>query len=715
MNDLASALFWSAVQATAIAAAALVLERWAARQGPRAGSWVALTGLILIAVLLPLAFFGLPHWVNGGVTDSSREIVGPSTPNVTGHGGGGEFAMLGSGGKITPTDGASPAPGFAWRLIWRRAHSLVKSWSDSSPFGHPLASRVWCLTWLSGTTWCLLQLAIGLWGVRRGRQLGVQVLDPMVVELVESLRSACGARKPIEVRELPGLEGSAAAAVGWRRPLVLLPVDWRSWNPVELRAVLAHEVAHLAHCDYAAGIAARVSLALHAYHPLVHWIAARLQLQQELAADALAARLAGGSREYLLALSRLALALGNRRLARPARTFLPTKGQLIRRIEMLKEEGHRKNQPLPWTARASTIVVLAALGIAVALVRGPRTSRADDAPARSMQNPVTSSTPSSPAASAKEFDLSFVPESAKGLVAIHPSAIFGVEGMKPYAAKINAMLRQEFGDNLPPLESIEQATFEIRVLPRDKAKNQQGRMQTGDGMLRTRDGSDWPSAVKRIAAVFYGRRQALTEVRLAGKTYFKSTVTNPGKPDVAVYFYCPDPRTVFWTAREENVRRLVEHGSLRRPEFVAGDDWKEVGHGLVAYALDTRDEKWRLDVANDEPDDLLVAPLLLKPRRWVAGVDYTDRMTVRAYAACASKTECEAVAKAVEAFVARSQPAVASWPKAEASEQRSIARVAGALLRSCQVQRSESTVEVSAQTKGTIEDLAWFFMALTTG
>ena len=53
--------------------------------------------------------------------------------------------------------------------------------------------------------------------------------------------------------------------------------------------MLAHELAHVRRTDYLAGLLARLGVALHFYHPLVYWLAARLHLQQELAADALAA------------------------------------------------------------------------------------------------------------------------------------------------------------------------------------------------------------------------------------------------------------------------------------------------------------------------------------------------------------------------------------------------------------------------------------------
>src|SRR5258708_36844007 len=98
--------------------------------------------------------------------------------------------------------------------------------------------------------------------------------------------------------------------------------------------VLAHEIAHIARHDFATLIAAQVAVVLHFYHPLVHWLAARLRLEQELAADAAAARLTGGQRTYLTTLAGMALRQSDCPLAWPARTFLPTPGTFMRGIEI---------------------------------------------------------------------------------------------------------------------------------------------------------------------------------------------------------------------------------------------------------------------------------------------------------------------------------------------------------------------------------------------
>jgi beta-lactamase regulating signal transducer with metallopeptidase domain len=128
----------------------------------------------------------------------------------------------------------------------------------------------------------------------------------------------------VEIRESPEL--TAPAMAGWRSAVILLPEEWRSWDGDERRAVLAHELAHVCRDDYITGVVARAAVALYFFHPLVHWLAARLRLEQELAADALGSRFAGGRARYLQSLSRLALQQDGRLGCWPVRAFLPVKG-----------------------------------------------------------------------------------------------------------------------------------------------------------------------------------------------------------------------------------------------------------------------------------------------------------------------------------------------------------------------------------------------------
>ena len=99
----------------------------------------------------------------------------------------------------------------------------------------------------------------------------------------------CEARRRVALRESELL--ATPATIGWRRPLDYPAGRLEKLDRDECRAVLAHEIAHIARHDLPTWVAAQLALVFHFYHPLVHWLAARLRLEQELAADAAAAQL----------------------------------------------------------------------------------------------------------------------------------------------------------------------------------------------------------------------------------------------------------------------------------------------------------------------------------------------------------------------------------------------------------------------------------------
>ena len=404
-----------------------------------------------------------------------------------------------------------------------------------------------------------------------------------MLALAEDLRISLGIRTGFEVRELPGVVRSSAVTLGWLRPIVLLPGDWQSWNESERRAVLAHEVAHIARGDYAAGVVARLALALHFYHPLVHWMVRRLQLQQELAADADGARLAGGRRAYLLALSRLALGMETCRLAWQASAFLATKGHLIRRIHVLKEQTAIKDQPMTLIGRALTLSLLVAVGLGAAVLRGPSLSKAAETPPAVDKKPATLAAEASTTSNAKSFDLSYIPTKATGFGAVRPAAIFHRADMKQLFGALNAIIATAAPAGTPRLESIDQATVGMYITPWNRKKGQMGRFMMGGLMVRSVDDFDWKSFVRSLVKRFGTADSALVEVRFDGQVYHKATKVPQLGPNAC--FYYPDARTIV-TLDEEEIRRLITQGAGARPEYVRGEDWRQVENGLIAVAID---------------------------------------------------------------------------------------------------------------------------------
>jgi len=97
------------------------------------------------------------------------------------------------------------------------------------------------------------------------------------------------------------VESSAVATpltTGILSPVVILPDDWREWPEEKLRAVLAHEFAHVGRRDPLVALAACLNRAVFWFHPLAWWLARTLAVTAEDACDDAAVGEAGTPRRY---------------------------------------------------------------------------------------------------------------------------------------------------------------------------------------------------------------------------------------------------------------------------------------------------------------------------------------------------------------------------------------------------------------------------------
>ena len=317
---------------------------------------------------------------------------------------------------------------------------------------------------------------------------------------------------------------------------------------------------------------------------------------------------------------------------------------------MLKKQVPANDGTMPAGARAVTVVLLVAAGLVAAALRSPAPIHAAEAA------PGADQSPSNPAATApktlnpQSFDLTYVPANAIGFMACKPAAIAQLPACKPQLARLNALLAKEFPARMPKIEDIEQATIEYSVRARDRSKKQMGRIMPGAFMFRTVKDFDWKTAMKAIFKKFENTDLNLVEVHLDGHVYFKSAKSKFPRPFGPDSFYFPDARTVVWDY-ENNMRILLGNAKRTGPLFVAGDDWRKVDGGLFALAMDTRNQRWKLDVSTDAPDDLPIAPLIQQPSRWLLGIDGADSLILRAIATCETDAKGQLLARTAEVLI----------------------------------------------------------------
>jgi beta-lactamase regulating signal transducer with metallopeptidase domain len=504
--------------------------------------------------------------------------------------------------------------------------------------------RVWgrfvAVIALAGSGFGLIRLLLGLWAVGHCRRLGRLVEDPAMLGLVNELRTSMGCRPIIEVREISDLATPATA--GWRRPMILLPDDWRAWDESEHRAVIAHELAHIIRGDYAAGLVARLALVIHFYHPLVRWMAARLTLQQELAADALGAQFSGGRTRYLVALSSLALKQDGRSPSWPVRAFLPTRGTLIRRIKMLRDENKMSNGGWPKSLKLATVGGLVLLTGAIASLKSPAQAADEPKAAEATADRKSTVTP---------FDVRFVFEGKSGVFAFRPAATFQRTGMRilhPWALELVGdgdlieMLAKHVGiDTKQPgflslhAEDVESITtdFDISTMIVDEVapelKGQKRRIQrieigeAGGVTVRMVAAFDWLKFLRQWK-VFQ-----LEEVREARGVYYrvKSSILVQAKLNVGIYL--PDDRTLVYES-EEKIKQLIAREAPAIPAYLKGAAWDRVSRDLLAVAINNHDDVFAKKYDRGVAEDAEFLKFFKGVDHWVVGIADDDRLSIHA-------------------------------------------------------------------------------------
>ena len=136
--------------------------------------------------------------------------------------------------------------------------------------------------------------------------------------------------------------GSVAVplTVGWLRPTILLPIEWREWEREKLEAVLAHEGAHVRRRDGLVAALAGVNRCIFWFHPLAWWLERKLALLAEQACDESSVAELGDRQRYAHLLLEMALVVDRSqgRLRHHALTMAAC-SHLRQRIDALLREG----------------------------------------------------------------------------------------------------------------------------------------------------------------------------------------------------------------------------------------------------------------------------------------------------------------------------------------------------------------------------------------
>jgi beta-lactamase regulating signal transducer with metallopeptidase domain len=427
-------LFWCVVQVTVLTCVVAIVYLAVRRLHPRAGAAAAGGGLIMVLALTALIASPWPRWTlstRQGVAAVNASADRPEIGSLPLHSENGDPENIhGSSAVDRATNAQVETQQFSlWSHLWDSIGTLPGEGVVNSQF---VNWRMWIgIAFLAGMILAAARLVWGIVLVRRLIRSARAVEDAQFGEIVNELRTNLELSSTVAVRESDELV--TPAMVGWWRPIVLLPTSWREWSRDELRAALAHELSHIAGRDYATWLVARVAVVAHFYHPIVRWLASRLQLEQELAADMMAARLLGDSTLYLRSLASLALATPAHRVAGPVRTLIPSRSLLVRRVEMLRTT--QMNRPRRSAARYVTFGIVALVGLLAAGLRGPGIDFVDTASAAAPT--AADEAGAQVATSIERIGLELVPPDATAVVSFRAAEIAKHKELEKFVQLVN--------------------------------------------------------------------------------------------------------------------------------------------------------------------------------------------------------------------------------------------------------------------------------------
>lgn len=652
MNAFGLALVWVSLQVSVLCLVAMAVYLIARRGSPNVGAAATLSGLMLVVLLSAVALSPWPRWSYGeaaAVTDAVAVAEDSES-----------WKSLLSGGDVDAVQDSLLLANTG-DLNWYSLETMRQFWialQETSLSGGAVTQDS-MLNWsgwlavmfLAGSVVALVRLVLGLLTVARHRLRSEAIVDPELLELLDVLCAELGCVQSIVLRQSSELV--SAATIGWRRPLILLPPEWHDWTPAQRRSVLAHEIAHIRHNDFLFWLFAQAGLLLHFYHPLVHWLANRLRLEQELAADATAAEHSGGAQPYLKTLAELALRQADRPVAWPARTFLPTKGTLMRRVEMLRDTGLVRVAAPQWR-RGLAVATLLGAAVLLSGIRPPEAGlavAADDAGAEETTVGDQSEIQLAQADKKKrnkkkrnrkiaKFDLTHVPTTTPMLVGVRPAALAAVKGFQPLLAMVEQNINPErTGIELNQFDQFLVIAFapnpEKRPLGREPVLAVKTTKKVSFDKLIAWVGGDGPGAKREVA----------------GREY---RVSPSGRA-----FYAPDERNLLFGS-ENAIRGLIEATKDGGGAPKWSKQFEAVSTSQVGFALDMEAAQQSIKQmqfrGNPTPSAFAAfSPLWEKTTVAVAGIQFSNesRATVSAY--CRNGEDARQVQRTVQSLIPLAQ------------------------------------------------------------
>ena len=279
------------VKASTLLAAAGLVDLVLRRRGSAAARSLLWALTMAALLVLPIASVALPHWPVR--IPIARAAAAP-------------IAYV---DVRPPADVAPPAAATRTSRAVPAAPGAAVDARTDSPIGTlPIALAGLFALYAAGVLILLVRLGREPFVLRGLTHSSRDVTDPAWLRLFADTARQSQVVSPVRLLRSP--DEVMPMTYGARRPIIVLPASADAWSDDRRRAVLLHELAHVARRDCLVQKLASLACAFYWPHPGVWWGARRLRTERELACDDLVLAAGAGPREYAGHLLDLARSLG---------------------------------------------------------------------------------------------------------------------------------------------------------------------------------------------------------------------------------------------------------------------------------------------------------------------------------------------------------------------------------------------------------------------
>ena len=362
---------WLALKVTAILAAAALLQ--ALWRGRTSAATRHLTWTVAVAslLLLPIAGIVAPRWsVATAAPPAALDTPASAQP------------------AVEPGTDAARGPDQTPSAVTRAATG-----APVSPIDGGLRASVWMAAlgiYAVGALGVLLSLALHHWRVRGLAARATAVTDAAWTTLLAEASAELGVRRPVRLLCSPDV--ALPMTFGTRVPAIVVPAAAALWSEDRRRAVLLHEMAHVARYDCLTQTLALVACAAYWPHPAIWSVARRLRVERELACDDRVLAAGAEARAYAGHLLDIAYAIDGRRAPALA-VSMARPNQLEGRLLAALDDARNRRSPSV-TVRLALGAIASATVLAVAGATPVSTASPDDV--RSVPQEVAAEPASTP-------------------------------------------------------------------------------------------------------------------------------------------------------------------------------------------------------------------------------------------------------------------------------------------------------------------------------